>query len=54
VENTNIYMYNVKGDNRLLPDLQLLMTESVLKILFSQSGSVIVFSIPEIVLLSSI
>jgi hypothetical protein len=39
--------YNVEGNNRLLPSLQHLTIESVLKIHFVfQSGSIIVFSIP--------
>jgi len=48
----NPSIYNVEEDNRLLPSLQPLTTGSVLKILFVQSGSVIGFSIPEIILLS--
>jgi hypothetical protein len=48
VDNPNIY--NVDGDNRLSISLQL---EVYLKSMF-QSGSVIVFPIPEIILLSTI
>jgi hypothetical protein len=48
VDNPNIY--NVDGDNRLSIGLQL---EVYLKSMF-QSGSVVVFPIPEIILLSTI
>jgi hypothetical protein len=52
VDNPSIY--NFEGDNRLSPSLQPLTTGIVLKILFFfQSSSVIVFSVPEINLLSS-
>ena len=51
--NTQTYIINVEGDSRLSPCLQPLTTGIVLKICgFFQSGSVIVFSIPEIILLS--
>jgi len=46
-------IYNVEGDNRLSPGLQPLTMGKVLKILFFQFVSVIVFSILEIILLSS-
>jgi hypothetical protein len=46
-------LYNVEGVNRLLPGLQPQPTESVLNICFVLSDSAIVFSIPEIILLSS-
>lgn len=49
----NPYIYNVERDHRLSSNLQLMTSGSVLKFLFFQSGSVIVFSIPEIILLSS-
>ena len=51
VDNSNIY--NVEGNNRLLPGLQLMITRSVLKIPFFPFFSVFVFSIQEIILLSS-
>ena len=52
VKNSNIY--NVEGNNRLSPGLQLLITGSVLKLpLCFQSGSIIVLSLPETILLSS-
>ena len=50
VNNPNIY--HVEGDNKLSPGLQSLIIGSVLKIGF-KSSSVIVLSIPEIILLSS-
>ena len=50
----NLKIDNVEGDNRLSPGLQLLTTRSMLKMhFFFQPGSVIVFSIQEIILLSS-
>jgi len=51
VDNPNIY--NVEGDNRLSSGLLTLTTGSVLKILFFQSGSILVFYIQVIILLSS-
>ena len=52
VNNPNILYYNVEGDNRLSPGLWPLTIGSVLKKKI-QAGSVIVFSIPEIILLFS-
>ena len=50
----NPNIYNVKGDNMLSPSLKPLTTGSELKIQdVFQSGSVIVFDIQEIILLSS-
>jgi hypothetical protein len=51
VNNPNIY--NVEGENRLSPGLQPLTTGSVFNILFFHSGSVILFTIVETILLSS-
>lgn len=51
VNNTN--KYHVDENNRLSTGLQPLITGSVLKIRFFQFRSIIVFSIPEIILLSS-
>ena len=46
--------YNVEGDNSFSPSLQSLTTGSAFENLgFFQSGSVIVFMIPEIILSSS-
>ena len=53
VNNQKIYQYNAEGNNRFLPGLQPLTTESVEKEIFFQYGSIIVFSIPVIILLSS-
>ena len=53
VNNQKIYRYNAEGNNRFLPGLQPLTTESVEKEIFFQYGSIIVFSIPVIILLSS-
>ena len=52
VKNPSILYYNVEGDNRLSPSLWPLTIGSVLN-KFYQPGSVIVFSIPEIILLFS-
>jgi len=50
----NQKIYNVEGNNRLLPGLQPLTTESVLnRRFFFQYGSIVVFSIPVIILLSA-
>ena len=50
----NLSIYNVEGDNMLLPGLQPLTTESVFKIrFFLQSSYVIVFFTPENILLST-
>ena len=49
----NQKIYNVEGNNRLLPGLQPLTTESVEQANFFQYGSIIVFSIPVIILVSS-
>ena len=51
VDNPNIY--NVEEDNKLSPGLQPLTTDSVFKIYFLQSGSVIVYFILENILLST-
>ena len=49
----NLSIYNVEGDNRLSPVcLQPLTTGSLLKIPFFLSVSVIVFSIPNFIMLS--
>jgi hypothetical protein len=53
VNNQKIYQYNAEGNNRFLPGLQPLTTESVEKEIFFQYGSIIVFSMPVIILLSS-
>ena len=53
MNNQKIYQYNAEGNNRFLPGLQPLTTESVEKEIFFQYGSIIVFSMPVIILLSS-
>ena len=49
----NPIIYNVEGDNKLSPGLQPLTTGSVLKMRFFQSGTVIVLSMHDIIVLSS-